>query len=91
MSLEMGALGVDSSPLSVDARDEPLQSLLRLQQSLDDSFAVGTVVRADLHRYPGGSLRALAGTRTGATSARLSAEVRSRTFLMMSDMICFRS
>jgi len=40
-----------------------LLSFAAYQQSLDDSFAVGTVVHADLHRYPGGSLRALAGRR----------------------------
>jgi hypothetical protein len=38
-------------------------SFAAYQQSLDDSFTVGTVVPADLHRYPGGSLRALAGHR----------------------------
>jgi hypothetical protein len=40
-----------------------LLSFAAYQQSLDDSFRVGTVVHADLHRYPGGSLRALAGRR----------------------------
>jgi hypothetical protein len=40
-----------------------LLSFAAYQQSLDDSFAVGTVVHADLHRYPGGSLRALPGRR----------------------------
>jgi hypothetical protein len=40
-----------------------LLSFAAFQQSLDDSFSVGTVVHADLHRYPGGSLRALAGRR----------------------------
>ncbi len=40
-----------------------LLSFAAYQQSLDDSFCVGTVVHADLHRYPGGSLRALAGRR----------------------------
>jgi hypothetical protein len=40
-----------------------LLSFAAYRQSLDDSFAVGTVVHADLHRYPGGSLRALAGRR----------------------------
>jgi hypothetical protein len=40
-----------------------LLSFAAFRQSLDDSFTVGTVVRADLHRYPGGSLRALAGVR----------------------------
>ncbi len=40
-----------------------LLSFAAYQQSLDDSFAVGTVVHADLHRYPGASLRAIAGTR----------------------------
>lgn len=42
-----------------------LLSFAAYQQVLDDSWVVGTVVRADLHRYPGGSLRALAGTRHG--------------------------
>jgi hypothetical protein len=40
-----------------------LLSFAAYQQSLDDSFEVGTLVHADLHRYPGGSLRALAGER----------------------------
>lgn len=40
-----------------------LLSFAAYQQSLDDSFVVGTIVHADLHRYPGGSLRALAGRR----------------------------
>ena len=40
-----------------------LLSFAAYQQSLDESFSVGTVVHADLHRYPGGSLRALAGQR----------------------------
>jgi hypothetical protein len=40
-----------------------LLSFAAYQQSLDDSFTVGTVVHADLHRYPGGSLRALVGRR----------------------------
>lgn len=40
-----------------------LLSFAAYQQSLDDSFAVGSVVRGDLHRYPGGSLRVLAGRR----------------------------
>jgi hypothetical protein len=40
-----------------------LLSFAAYQQVLDDSFSVGTVVHADLHRYPGGGLRALAGRR----------------------------
>ena len=40
-----------------------LLSFAAYQQALDDSFVVGTVVHADVHRYPGGSLRALAGER----------------------------
>lgn len=40
-----------------------LLSFAAYQQSLDDSFAVGSLVHADLHRYPGRSLRALAGRR----------------------------
>ncbi|MEM9516598.1 MAG: SWIM zinc finger family protein [Actinomycetota bacterium] len=31
------------------------------QQSLDDTFAVGDTINADLHRYPGNALRALLG------------------------------
>lgn len=42
-----------------------LLSFAAYRQSLDSSFEVGTVVRADLHRYPGGSLRVLAGARHG--------------------------
>jgi hypothetical protein len=38
-------------------------SFAAYQQSLDDSFDVGTVVRADLHRYPGRALRVLVGRR----------------------------
>ncbi|HWL41313.1 MAG TPA: SWIM zinc finger family protein [Ilumatobacter sp.] len=34
-------------------------SFAAYQQSLDDSFTVGAVVRADFHRYPGRSLRVL--------------------------------
>jgi hypothetical protein len=33
------------------------------RQSLDASWQVGTVVEADIHRYPGGSLRCLPGRR----------------------------
>jgi hypothetical protein len=40
-----------------------LLSFAAYQQTLDDSWQVGTIVDADLHRYPGGSLRALAGRR----------------------------
>jgi hypothetical protein len=40
-----------------------LLSFAAYQQRLDDTFEVGTIVHADLHRYPGGSLRALAGRR----------------------------
>jgi hypothetical protein len=40
-----------------------LLSFAAYRQSLDDSFTVGTVVHADLHRYPGGALRALVGCR----------------------------
>lgn len=40
-----------------------LLSFAAYQQVLDDSWVVGTVVRSDLHRYPGDSLRVLAGTR----------------------------
>ena len=40
-----------------------LLSFAAYRQSLDATWTVGTVVRADLHRYPGGSLRALAGDR----------------------------
>ncbi len=40
-----------------------LLSFAAYQQVLDDSFTVGSVVRGDMHRYPGGSLRALAGRR----------------------------
>ena len=40
-------------------------SFAAYRQSLDTSLRVGTAVRADLHRYPGGALRALLGARTG--------------------------
>ncbi len=40
-----------------------LLSFAAYRQSLDESWTVGTVVRADLHRYPGGALRALVGER----------------------------
>ena len=40
-----------------------LLSFAAYRQSLDDSLTVGTILHADLHRYPGGSLRALAGHR----------------------------
>ncbi|MEO6571105.1 MAG: SWIM zinc finger family protein, partial [Ilumatobacteraceae bacterium] len=38
-----------------------LLSFAAYQQSLDDTWVVGTIVHADLHRYPGGSIRSLAG------------------------------
>jgi hypothetical protein len=40
-----------------------LLSFAAYGQSLDTSWTVGTAVDADLHRYPGPALRALAGTR----------------------------
>ncbi len=40
-------------------------SFAAYRQSLDDSLEVGTSIRADLHRYPGGALRALVGERFG--------------------------
>lgn len=40
-----------------------LLSFAAYQQSLDTSFEVGTSIHADLHRYPGPALRALAGLR----------------------------
>jgi hypothetical protein len=36
-------------------------SFAAYRQSLDSSLPVGAAIRADLHRYPGGSLRALVG------------------------------
>ena len=51
---------------SASGRWAMLLSFAAYQQTLDDSFGVGTIVRADLHRYPGGSLRALAGRRHAA-------------------------
>ena len=56
-----------------------LLSFAAYQQVLDDSFTVGTLVRAEIHRYPGGSLRALAGRRDadplalGATAQAVAA------------------
>lgn len=38
-------------------------SFAAYQQSLDDTLEVGTMLHADLHRYPGPALRALVGTR----------------------------
>jgi hypothetical protein len=40
-------------------------SFAAYRQSLDESLRVGTSIRADLHRYPGGALRALVGDRFG--------------------------
>lgn len=40
-------------------------SFAAYRQSLDTSLEIGTSVRADLHRYPGGALRALVGVRHG--------------------------
>ena len=40
-----------------------LLSFAAYRQSLDTSWVVGTVVDADIHRYPGGSLRCLASRR----------------------------
>jgi hypothetical protein len=48
---------------SASGRWAVVLSFAAYQQSLDASFVVGTTVHADLHRYPGGSLRALAGER----------------------------
>jgi hypothetical protein len=42
-------------------------SFAAYRQSLDTSLVVGTSFRADLHRYPGGALRALIGDRFGET------------------------
>jgi hypothetical protein len=42
-----------------------LLSFAAYRQSLDTSWTVGTSLAADLFRYPGGSLRCLAGTRHG--------------------------
>jgi hypothetical protein len=38
-------------------------SFAAYRQSLDNSWEVGTIVNADLHRYPGGSLRCLSSRR----------------------------
>ncbi|WP_051063236.1 SWIM zinc finger family protein [Ilumatobacter nonamiensis] len=46
-------------------------SFAAYQQSLDESLEVGTVVHADLHRYPGPALRALVGTRHADPEAKL--------------------
>ena len=40
-----------------------LLSFAAYRQALDTSWVVGTVVDADIHRYPGGSLRCLASRR----------------------------
>lgn len=40
-------------------------SFAAYRQSLDTSLTVGTVIDADLHRYPGPALRALVGARHG--------------------------
>ena len=48
-----------------------LLSFAAYHQTLDESFVVGTVVRADVHRYPGGSLRSLVGRRYGDPLALL--------------------
>jgi hypothetical protein len=40
-------------------------SFAAYRQSLDDSLEVGTAVTADLHRYPGGVMRAIVGDRHG--------------------------
>jgi hypothetical protein len=40
-----------------------LLSFAAYRQSLDTSWGVGTIVNADIHRYPGGSLRCLASRR----------------------------
>lgn len=53
-----------------DGRWAMMLSIAAYGQSLDDSLAVGTVVNADLFRYPGRTrLRALVGQRHGATNA----------------------
>ena len=48
-----------------------LLSFAAYQQSLDTSLTVGTVVHADLHRYPGPALRALMGRRHASEAERI--------------------
>ncbi len=43
-----------------------LLSFAAYRQALDTSWEVGTIVNADIHRYPGGSLRCLASRRDEA-------------------------
>jgi hypothetical protein len=54
-----------------------LLSFAAYRQSLDDSWAVGSAVRVDLHRYPGGSLRCLAGRRYDEPVTGFEIETRS--------------
>ncbi len=49
-----------------------LLSFAAYQQVLDDSWRVGQTVDADLHRYPGRSLRAIVGERRDALPMRSS-------------------
>jgi hypothetical protein len=51
-----------------------LLSFAAYRQSLDASWVVGTCVTADLFRYPGGSLRCLAGARQAEPLAGVAVE-----------------
>lgn len=54
-------------------------SFAAYRQSLDDSLAVGDVVAADIHRYPGSTQRAIVGRRGPSTAAHGPGEVAGRT------------
>jgi SWIM zinc finger len=60
-------------------------SFAAYRQSLDRSLEVGTTITADLHRYPGGSLRALVGERSGEPVR--AAGVRASTLAAACDEI----
>jgi hypothetical protein len=64
-----------------------LLSFAAYRQSLDDRWQVGSVVRADLHRYPGSSLRALAGRCEGEAMPLIDVGALAMTIAAACDAV----
>ncbi len=66
-------------------------SFAAYRQSLDDSLVAGTVVHADIHRYPGSSQRALVGVVTAVdatpSAAHAAASVAATTTAGVCDLV----
>jgi hypothetical protein len=66
-------------------------SFAAYRQSLDDSLVAGTVVHADIHRYPGSSQRALVGlvatVDTAPSAAHAAASVAATTTAGVCDLV----